>query len=78
MVTQIVFIVLGFFCLSIGIALYVMLPPPGYTHNPITGIFRGIFIMICVLGVLFLFVGLSQIILEWLFGSQLEVLTNFT
>jgi len=78
MITQIVFIVLGAFCLFIGIALYVMLPPPGYTHNPATGFFRGIFIMICVLGVLFLGAGIIPVIIDWIFGGQISILLNNT
>lgn len=64
------FIILGLMMLFIGGAIYTTLPPPGYTHNPMTGAIRGIAIVLCVFGTVVLLMGILPTATEWAFGSD--------
>ncbi len=66
----------GLMVVVIGILLYITLPPTGYTHNPLTGLFRGLFICIIVFGFILLFVGSLPYIEGFVIGSGTTNMTN--
>ena len=69
--------IMGIIIIAIGTLLYIMLPPTGYTHNPLTGMFRGIFICIIVFGVVLIFVGAIPYIESYVVGSGATNMTGF-
>lgn len=71
------FMLLGGIIVTIGFLLYFMLPPTGYTHNPFTGMFRGIFICIIAFGVLLIFVGALPYVDSFVIESGATNLTNY-
>lgn len=69
--------IMGIIVIVIGILLYIMLPPTGYTHNPLTGLFRGIFICIIVFGIVLTFVGAIPYIESFVVGSGVTNMSGY-
>jgi len=70
-------LIMGGIIIFIGILLYAMLPPTGYTHNPWTGFFRGVFICFIVFGFILIFIGAMPYVENFVIGSGMTNLSEY-